>query len=70
MYNRNAKRVEAKTWENLMEVAGWEEVLATILAPDVGKAAGYDGVSSDLIRLLTEDSKSEPTSLLEILAHH
>ena len=67
MYNRNAKRIEEKTWEKLMETVGWKEIFSTIMTSESGKAAGYDGVSSDLIRLLTEDSKDEPTPLLEIL---
>ena len=31
------------------------------------KAAGIDGVNGDLVRLLVEDSRDEPTPLLRIL---
>jgi hypothetical protein len=43
------------------------EVLSTIREFDTEKAAGTDGVSSDLIKLLTEDADRDPSELLEIL---
>ena len=43
------------------------EVLSTIREFDTEKAAGTDGVSSDLIKLLTEDADRDPSELLEII---
>ena len=59
MYHRGAKKIDSKVWESLMGPVEWKEVLDTINESKPQKAAGYDGVSSDLILLLTEDSKTE-----------
>jgi hypothetical protein len=67
MYNRKAKGILATTWADLMKPVNWQEILKIILQTDSGKAAGWDGVNSDLVRLLTEDAKQEPTPLLSIL---
>ena len=68
MYNRNAKSIPSNTWDKLMTPVEWREVLSTIHQTGVEKAAGWDGVNSDLVRLLTEDS-NEPTPLLALLTN-
>ena len=62
------KMIDASMWTNLMK-PNWSEVLGVVLESEKEKAAGYDGVSIDLIRLLTEDSnkEKEPTPLLSLL---
>jgi hypothetical protein len=67
MYNRNAKKIDAKMWKDLVGPVEWKEVLNTIRQAESEKAAGYDGVSSDLIRLLTDDSSDAPNPLLILL---
>lgn len=44
-----------------MASASWQEVLRIILGNEREKAAGIDGVNGDLVRLLVEDSRDEPT---------
>ena len=67
MYNRNAKGIPASMWCDIMNPVDWREVLKTIKDAGTEKAAGWDGVNSDLVRLLTEDSKEAPTPLLAFL---
>jgi hypothetical protein len=67
MYNRDAKEINADIWDPLMKAVTWPEVLKTISEAEQGKAAGYDGVSCDLVRLLCEDSKEDPTPCLALL---
>ena len=67
MYDRNAKKINADIWKSLMKPACWTEVRNTICESDSGKAAGYDGVASDLVRLLAVDSKDEPPPSLTLL---
>jgi hypothetical protein len=67
MYHRDAKGISEKVWANLMIPTTWQEVVATIRQSDPGKAAGYDGVSSDLLLMLTENVDTQPTALLNIL---
>ena len=67
MYNRNAKGIDAEIWSDLMKPCSWKEVLKIVLDGGTNKAAGVDGVNSDLVRLLVEDSLLEPTPLLKIL---
>ena len=69
MYNRNAKKIHSGIWKDLLVPVEWREVLTTIRQSEPEKAAGYDGVSSDLIRLLTDDSTDSPTPLLSLLTH-
>ena len=52
-----------------MRPTDWNEVRKTISSCDANKAAGWDGVNSDLVELLTEDSISSPTPFLEILTN-
>jgi hypothetical protein len=67
MYDRNAKKINADIWKSLMKPTDWTEVRNTICESDSGKAAGYDGVASDLVRLLVVDSKDEPPPSLSLL---
>jgi len=67
MYSRNAKDIPTNVWCDLMNPVDWREVLKTISDSGFDKAAGCDGVSSDLVRLLTEDSNDTPTPLLSLL---
>jgi hypothetical protein len=67
MYSRNAKNISDQVWENLMKPASWSEVLDTIRQTDTDKAAGYDGVSSGLLRMLTGNVTLQPSCLLSIL---
>ena len=54
MYSRQAKGISSATWSNLMKPVDWKEVLQTIKSSGSEKAAGLDGVSSDLVKILTE----------------
>ena len=67
MYDRNAKSIAPEVWKDLMAPTNWRELLQIILHSEKEKAAGVDGVSCDLVRLLVEDSTDEPTPLLRIL---
>ena len=67
MYSRQAKGIPSATWSNLMKPVDWKEVLQTIKSSDSEKAAGLDGVNSDLVKILTEDSTDKPTPLLQSL---
>jgi len=67
MYNRNAKNIPSDVWADLMMPTDWKELLEVIQSTGSNKAAGIDGVSSDLVKLLVEDSVSQPTALLKIL---
>src|SRR5690242_3804140 len=51
MYNRQAKGIEEGTWQGLMSPVDRKELLDTIVRLDKNKAAGHDGVSSDLLKL-------------------
>lgn len=50
-----------------MKPVDWKEVLQTIKSSGSEKAAGLDGVSSDLVKILTGDSTEKPTPLLQSL---
>ena len=67
MYHRGAKGVNEKVWNGLMKEANWRDVLQVILSNGHGKSSGYDGVTCDLVCLLSEDSSDKPTPFLEIL---
>lgn len=60
MYSRQAKGIPSTAWSTLMAPVDRQEVLKTIKGSGTEKAAGYDGVSSDLVRLLA----NEPTDIL------
>lgn len=68
MYDRKAKNIEPETWQGLMDPVSPAELLDTIKKCGKGKAAGYDGVSIDLISILTEDGPPEKNICLTILA--
>ena len=66
MYNRSAKNIPSHTWSDLMMEPSIGEILTTIKKiPD--KAAGYDGVEINLIKLLTEEKDSPLTIILSRL---
>ena len=67
MYSRDAKGIDQDTWRDLMKPCTSSELLQTILEGGKEKAAGYDGVNADLVRLLTVDSKEQLTPLLRML---
>jgi hypothetical protein len=67
MYERNAKGIDGDMWTTLMKPTNWNEVREVISESEKEKAAGYDGVCIDLIKLLTEDSTNEPSPLLSLL---
>ena len=54
-------------WMGLMNETNWKDVLHVILSNGHGKSAGYDGVTCDLVCLLSEDSSDKPSPFLEIL---
>jgi hypothetical protein len=54
-------------WAELMRPTNWREVLRTIRETGKHKAAGLDGVNSDLLRMLTEDVNDSQTPLLRLL---
>jgi hypothetical protein len=64
MYSRDAKGIRAETWSSLMAPTEWKEVLNTIKEGEKHKAAGWDGMSTDLVRLLVEDADGAPTPFL------
>jgi hypothetical protein len=68
MYNREAKNIESEVWLGLMDPVSPTELLDSIKNCGKGKAAGYDGVSIDLIALLSEDGPPEKNVCLVILA--
>ena len=68
MYNRQAKSVDQGTWRDLMSPATWKEVKEVIDSNGTNKSAGWDGVTSDLVKPHTEDSSDSPTPLLELLS--
>ena len=61
MYSRNAKGIKQEIWKELMRPVTKSEMLQTIKGIPRDKAAGYDGVNINLIKLLAEDQ------LLDIL---
>ena len=61
MYSRNAKGIKQEIWKELMRPVTKSEMLQTIKGIPRDKAAGYDGVDINLIKLLAEDQ------LLDIL---
>ena len=65
MYNRKAKNIPDHTWTNLMKEPSTSEILETIKKIPNDKAAGYDGVEINLIKLLVakEDSALRTTLL-------
>ena len=67
MYSRDAKGIDQDTWRDLMKPCTSSELLQTILEGGKEKAAGYDGVDADLVRLLTMDSKEQLAPLLRML---
>ena len=67
LYKRSAKGIPDSTWDPLMKPVFPAEVLSIIRESGLGKAAGHDGVSSDLIKLLTDAADQRPTELLEII---
>lgn len=60
MYSRKAKGIGAQVWNNLMKEVTEREVLDIISAAEPGKAAGYDGVSIDLIKILCHNTEKFP----------
>ena len=64
MYDRKAKGISAETWSGLMKDISTDELRETIAQLESDKAPGYDGVSIDLIKLLTQ---SEEGASLETL---
>jgi len=65
MYDRSAKNIPNHTWSNLMTEPSIAEILTTINKIPADKAAGYDGVDINLIKLLTE---KEDSPLIKILS--
>src|SRR5579864_3323446 len=58
MYDRKAKGIAAETWNGLMNDISTDERRETIAQLESDKAPGYDGVSIDLIKLLTQSEES------------
>jgi exonuclease III len=69
MYCRHAKGIQSETWAGLMERVSSQELRETIQDMDKHKAPGYDGVNSDLVKLLTLSSENEAIlgSLLDLV---
>ena len=67
MYNRQAKHIEGKTWDGLMQETNWKEVRDVVISNGKNKSAGWDGVNCDLVDIHTEDSVDAPSHFLEIL---
>ena len=65
LYHRGAKGVNERVWMDLVNETKWKDVLHVILSNGHGKSAGYDGVSCDLVCLLSEDSSDKPKPFLE-----
>jgi hypothetical protein len=65
MYNRKAKNIPDSVWEGLMKEPSIEEILKTIKGIPNDKAAGYDGIDINIIKLLAEDETSPLTRLLQ-----
>jgi len=64
MYDRKTKNISDETWMNLMKEPSASELLKTIKQIPRDKAAGYDGVEINLIKLLTEDGESPLVTIL------
>ena len=64
MYDRSAKNIPSHTLSNLMTNPSTAEILTTISKIPMDKAAGYDGVNINLIKLLTEKEDSPLTRIL------
>jgi len=67
MYSRSAKNIPSHTWSDLMMEPSIGEILTTIKKIPADKAAGYDGVEINLIKLLTEEEDSPLTIILSRL---
>lgn len=67
MYSRKAKSIVPQTWKGLMNATSESELLETINAIEAGKAAGYDGLSIDLLKFVVSDPKRFPNSLKALL---
>ena len=67
MYDRKTKNISDHTWMNLMKEPSASELLKTIKQIPRDKAAGYDGVEINLIKLLTEDVESPLVTILLLL---
>ena len=66
IYNRNAKNIPDQTWRDLLKNPSRLEIRETINKIPKDKAAGYDGVDINLIKLLTQEENSP---LMEILLY-
>src|ERR1044072_4269282 len=64
MYSHSAKNIPNHTWSNLMIEPSMPEILTTIKKIPTDKAAGYDGVEINLIKMLTEEEDSPLTKIL------
>jgi hypothetical protein len=64
MYSRKAKGISADTWSGLMKDISISEIRETISKMEGDKAPGYDGVSIDLVKVLT---LSEETCILDTI---
>jgi hypothetical protein len=60
MYNRKSRNISDNTWANLMKEPSTSEILETIKKIPNDKAAGYDGVEINLIKLLVAKKKTAP----------
>lgn len=57
MYARTAKGIQSDVWKGLMSPCSEEEVLCLIREAEPHKAAGYDGLSIDLLKILVSSPK-------------
>src|SRR6202044_704095 len=62
-YNRKAKNIPSHTWQDLTKGPSPSEVLEIKKIPH-DKAAGYDGVEINLIKLLVEGDETPLTTIL------
>lgn len=66
VYSRNAKKITAATWKDLLQDTTIEEVKQTVQNCKKNKAAGHDGVDTNLLQMLTS-SNGPLAEILSIL---
>ena len=67
MYDRKAKGINSEVWSDIMLPTSPVELLSAIRESGKEKAAGYDGVSIDLISILADEGPPENNHCLQIL---
>ena len=64
MYDRKAKNIPSHIWQDLIREPPPSEILEVIKKIPNDKAAGYDGVEINLIKLLVEGDETPLTTIL------